>query len=124
MIFSRFLVSSVAIAVLASVSGAHAQQVADNGSNFADGILVTTHDVTTCPYRVIGSVSTSASIEFSATNQASLFAKLRKKAKKLGAHAVILVTLSEPRMTAFSFSKRDAIGRAIQYVDPSCAPTK
>lgn len=104
-------------------NNASAQEVAATGSNYADGILVTTKDVTSCPYHVIGTVRVSASIEFSSTSEARMFAKLREKAKKVGADAVIVVTVSDARMTAFSFSKRDAMGRAIQYVDRTCAPT-
>ncbi len=99
-----------------------AQEVTATGANYADGILVTTRDVANCPYRVIGSVRVSASIEFSSTSEAALFAKIRKKGRILGADAVVMVTVSDLRMTAFSFSKRDAMGRAIQYIDKSCAP--
>ncbi len=99
-----------------------AQEVTATGANYADGILVTTKDIANCPYRVIGSVRVSASIEFSSTSEASLFAKIRKKGRSLGADAVVMVTISDLRMTAFSFGKRDAMGRAIQYIDKSCAP--
>lgn len=115
-------VFSMALGMGSLPSFAVGQEVGAADSNYADGILVTTKDVTTCPYHVIDSLHASASIEFSSINQASLFAKLRGKAKAIGADAVILVTASNARMSAFSFSKRDAIGRAIQYVDKACAP--
>ncbi len=111
------------VTMLVPVGSVIAQEVGIAPSSFADGVLVTTKDVTTCPYRTIGPVSASASIEFSNGSQANLFYKLRLKAKKMGADAVVLVTLGERHMTAFSFGKRDGIGRAIQYVDRACAPT-
>jgi len=112
-------------AVLASIllaSSAKTQEVGVADSSFADGILVTTHDVTTCPYRTIDTIHTSASVEFSSTQRMVMFSKLRAKAAKLNADAVIMVNISSKRVTAFSFGKRDAIGRAIQYVDKACAP--
>lgn len=116
--FRNMLAASILI-----TSAATAQEVGMADSSFADGILVTTNDVTTCPYRTIGPVHTSASVEFSSTQRMVMFSKLRAKAMQLNADAVIMVNVSGKRVTAFSFGKRDAIGRAIQYIDKACAPT-
>lgn len=111
-----------ALILIALPATASAQLVGDAHSTYSEGVLVTTQDVTTCPYRMVGTVSASSSVEFSSSEQSAMFAKLRNKAIKLGADAVVLVNLGKKHITAFSFGKRDAIGRAIQYVDKSCAP--
>lgn len=100
------------------------QDVGMADSTYADGVLVTSKDVTTCPYRLLQSVSVNKRGDFSSTGTPAVYQKLREKAKKVGADAVVLVTIGEKHMTAFSFGQRNATGRAIQYVDRSCAPTR
>lgn len=108
---------------IAALAMAMVQDVGMADSTYSAGILVTSKDVTTCPYRVIAPVSVGKRGDFSSTGFAAVYQKLREKAAKLGADAVILVTIGEKHVTAFSFGQRNAAGRAIQYVDKSCAPT-
>lgn len=103
-----------------------AQQVAgDRMSSYADGTLVTNGDVTTCPYTTVGSVSVnmrSHSYSLKELRPEEIGAKLRKSAKKMGADAVVLVTIGETHMTLTALRSTPVTGRAIKYVDAACAP--
>lgn len=108
--------------MLASVPIASAQEVGTDDSTFADGILVTSADVTSCPYRVVQPVTVNMTEDYNADTRAKLFAKLRVKAKALGADAVLLVVKGDKHMTAWAWNRREYTGRAIRYVDRKCAP--
>jgi uncharacterized protein YbjQ (UPF0145 family) len=112
------------LAALAAGGGvAFAQQVGNDDFTFENGVLVTSADVTTCPYRVVAPVSANVTEDYNADTRAKIFGKLRKQALKLGADAVVLVTKGGTHMSAWAFSRREYTGRAIRYVDRSCAPT-
>jgi hypothetical protein len=103
---------------------AAAQQVGNDESTYADDILITSDDVTTCPYRLVGAV-TIASGEDWMTNGYSrdkVHNKLRNAAKKLGADAVVLVKRGGTHISLWSWDRREYSGRAIRYVERSCAP--
>lgn len=94
-------------------------------SSFADGVLVTSNDVTTCPYTVIGGVSVNMRAKTYALKELqgdAIGDKLRKNAKKMGADAVVLVTVGQTHMTLTALRSTPITGRAIKYVDTSCAP--
>ena len=107
--------------------GAFAQQLpAGEISSFADGILVTSNDVTTCPYSLIGAASVnmrSHSYSLKELRDDAVGAKLRTRAKKMGADAVVLVTIGETHMTLTALRSTPITGRAIRYADKACAPT-
>lgn len=99
-----------------------AQQVGNDDFTYEDGILVTASDVTTCPYRFAGLVTTNLTEDYGGATTVKGYAKLRKAAVKMSADAVILVAKGGKHMTAFAFSRRSYTGRAIRYVDRACAP--
>jgi uncharacterized protein YbjQ (UPF0145 family) len=108
--------------VLAGTLPASAQEVGNDDAAFADGILVTSGDVTSCPYRVVQPISISVTEDYNADTRAKIFGKLRREAQKAGADAVVLVTKGGKHMTAWAWSRREYTGRAIRYVDRACAP--
>lgn len=99
-----------------------AQEVGSDDSSIVDNILVTSSDVTTCPYKFAQAVTVSVTEDYGADSREKIFGKLRAKAKKIGADAVVLVTRGSTHMTAFAFNRREYTGRAIRFVDRSCAP--
>jgi hypothetical protein len=114
----------VLLACLLTPSIAHAQQVASAASTYEDGMLVTADDVTTCPYQFLGPVYIASGEDFmtSGYNRAKVYQKLRNAAKKMAADAVVLVQRGGTHMTLWSWDRREYTGRAIRYVDRSCAP--
>ena len=95
-------------------------------TSYVDNMLVTSTDVTTCPYALIGTVSVNMrahSYSLKELEADAIAAKLRDKARKLGAEAVILVTVGQTHMTLTSLRSTPITGRAIRYVKPDCAPT-
>src|SRR6476660_7921813 len=114
-----FLLASLVVA-----SPALAQQVDNEDSSYKDGVLVTAEDVTTCPYHLIGPVYVSSGEDWmtSGYNRDKVFEKLRNAAKKMAADAVVLVQRGGSHMTLWSWDRREYTGRAIRYVDRSCAP--
>ena len=100
-----------------------AQQIGSDDFTFVDGILVTSQDVQTCPYRLVQPVTANVTEDYGADTRAKIFGKLRDKAKALGADAVVLVAKGKGHMTAWAWNRREYTGRAIRYVDRSCAPT-
>ena len=114
-----FLLISLSLAAPAT-----AQQVGNEDSTYEDGILVTAEDVTTCPYHFIGPVYISSGEDWmtSGYNRDKVFEKLRNAAKKMAADAVVLVQRGGSHMTMWSWDRREYTGRAIRYVDRSCAP--
>lgn len=105
-----------------SASAANAQQVGSDDSTFDNGILVTSSDVTTCPYRLVQPVTVSVTEDYGADTRQKIFQKLREEAAKLGADAVVLVTKGGSHMTMWAWTRREYTGRAIRYVDRTCAP--
>ena len=116
----RLLVIACSAALATS---AHAQQVGSLDSTFADGVLVTSGDVLTCPYKFVGPVRINVTEDYGGgKDRTKLYAKLRNEAKSQAADAVVLVQRGGSHMSAFAFSRREWTGRAIRYVDRSCAP--
>lgn len=105
-------------------SPAAAQQVGNDDSTYVDNILVTTDDVNTCPYRLVGMVTVASGEDFmtSGYNRDKVHNKLRDAAKKLGADAVIMVQRGSGHISMWSWNRREYSGRAIRYVDRKCAP--
>lgn len=117
----RGVVALCAVASLAE-SAASAQQVGSDDFTFENGILVTSADVTTCPYRLVQPVTVSVTEDYGEDSRAKIFQKLRDQAVRLGADAVVLVTKGGSHMTMWAWTRREYTGRAIRYVDRSCAP--
>ena len=117
----RHTVLAVSLAV--SVLPASAQQVGSDDSTFEDGILVTSSDVQTCPYRFVQPVTINVTEDYGADTRPKIFGKLRDQAKKLAADAVVLVQKGGGHMTAWAWNRRSYTGRAIRYVDRKCAPS-
>ena len=99
-----------------------AQEVGSDDYTFDAGILVTASDVTSCPYRVVQPVTVSVTEDYGADTRGKIFAKLRAKAIKAGADAVLLVTKGKTHMSAWAWNRREYTGRAVRYVDRTCAP--
>ena len=116
-------ITLAAIATLSAVP-CSAQDVGSDDFTFENNILVTSSDVTTCPYRVVQPVTANVTEDYGADTRAKIFGKLRAKAAKLGADAVLLVTKGETHMTAWAWNRREYTGRAIRYIDRSCAPSE
>jgi hypothetical protein len=117
------LVTAIAFAAACAAPGL-AQQVGSEDSIFADGILVTSADVLTCPYKFVQPVTVNVTEDYGADTRAKIFGKFRDQAKKLGVDAVVLVVKGKKHMTAWAWNRREYSGRAIRYVDRSCAPTE
>ena len=100
-----------------------AQEVGSEDYTFEKNILVTAGNVTTCPYRVVQPITVGVTEDYNADTRAKIFGKLRAKAVKLGADAVVLVTKGDSHMTLWAFSRREYTGRAVRYVDRKCAPS-
>jgi uncharacterized protein YbjQ (UPF0145 family) len=89
-------------------------------------MLVTSTDVTTCPYTLIGTVSVNMrahSYSLKELETEAIAAKLRERASKMGAGAVVLVTVGQTHMTLTSLRSTPITGRAIRYVRRDCAPS-
>jgi uncharacterized protein YbjQ (UPF0145 family) len=69
-------------------------------------------------------VTVSATEDYGADTRPKIFQKLRDEAVKLGADAVVLVTKGGSHMTMWAWTRREYTGRAIRYVDRSCAPKR
>lgn len=115
---------ALSLSVVLSAAPAPAQMVGNDDSTYVDGVLVTSVDVTTCPYRMVEPITVSVTEDWGADSRGKIFQKLRDKAKKLGADAVVLVTKGGKHMTAFAWSRREYTGRAIRFVDRTCAPNQ
>lgn len=118
------LLGLVGITLMSTVAAAQ-QLPARELSSFADGILVTSSDVIACPYTTIGNVSANMrahSYSLKELRPNEIGAKLRKSAKKMGADAVVVVTIGETHMTLTALRSTPVTGRAIKYVDAACAP--
>lgn len=114
----------LAALMLASATPALSQEVGSDDSTFADGILVTSADVQSCPYRIVQPITVNVTTDYNADTRPKIFAKLRIEAKNAGADAVVLVTKGGKHMTVWAWTRREYTGRAIRYVDRKCAPTK
>lgn len=120
--------AAVAFAAL-SVSGAVpalAQQIPTAPLvSYSGGMLVTSNDVTSCPYKLLGTVSANMRAHSYALKELeteAIASKLRAKARKMSADAVILVTVGQSHMTLTSLRSTPVTGRAVKYVDASCSP--
>jgi uncharacterized protein YbjQ (UPF0145 family) len=117
---------AVATGLLSMPSTVDAQQIPTSPLvSYADGMLVTSNDVTTCPYTLVGSVSVNMrahSYSLKELETPAIAAKLREKARKIGGEAVVLVTVGQTHMTLTSLRSTPVTGRAIRYADRSCAP--
>lgn len=100
----------------------NAQQVGNDDSTLANGVLVTSSDVSTCPYRLVEPVTISVTEDYAADSRAKIFQKFRDQAIKLGADAVVLVTKGGSHMTMWAWTRREYTGRAVRYVSRDCAP--
>lgn len=100
-----------------------AQEVGSEDYTFEANMLVTGNDVTSCPYRFVEAITIGVTEDYNADTRAKIYGKLRAKAIKIGADAVVLVTKGKTHMTAWAWNRREYTGRAIRYVDRSCAPS-
>jgi hypothetical protein len=100
-----------------------AQEVGSEDYTFEANILVTGNDVTSCPYRFVEAITIGVTEDYGKDTREKIHGKLRAKAIKIGADAVVLVTKGKTHMTAWAWNRREYTGRAIRYVDRSCAPT-
>jgi hypothetical protein len=100
-----------------------AQQIGTADSTYEEGILVTSADVLTCPYRLIQPITVNVTEDYNADTRAKIFGKFRTAAKKLNAEAVVLVVKGGKHMTAWAWTRREYTGNAIRYVDRACAPS-
>ena len=110
------------VSIFCVIPPAIAQQVGSEDSTFRDNILVTSSDVQTCPYKLVQPVSANVTEDYGADTREKIFSKLRDKARLLGADAVVLVVKGKGHMTAWAWNRREYTGRAIRYVDRTCAP--
>ena len=117
-----FRVAAFFFFAMVLLSPLQAQQVGNDDYTFEDNVLVTSADVPTCPYRFVQPVTANVTEDYGADTRAKIFGKLRDKAKALGADAVVLVVKGKGHMTAWAWNRREYIGRAIRYIDRSCAP--
>ena len=115
--------AALATCLVAFAMPCSAQQVGSDDSTFEDGILVTSSDVQTCPYRFVQPVTINVTEDFGADTRPKIFRKLRDQAKKVAADAIVLVQKGGGHMTAWAWNRRSYTGRAIRYVDRKCAPT-
>jgi uncharacterized protein YbjQ (UPF0145 family) len=115
---------SAALAVLFLSSNAVSQEIGTDDASYIDGVLVTSADVSSCPYRLVQPITASVTEDYGADSREKIFGKLRAKAKRLSADAVVLVQRGDTHMTAFAWNRREYTGRAIRYVDRGCAPTR
>jgi uncharacterized protein YbjQ (UPF0145 family) len=100
-----------------------AQEVGSDDYTFEANILVTASDVASCPYRVIQPITIGVTEDYGADTRVKIYGKLREKAIKLGADAVVLVAKGKTHMTAWAWNRREYTGRAVRYVDRKCAPS-
>lgn len=113
---------AIVLVALALAAPAAAQLVGNDDATFDNDVMVTSADVTTCPYKMVQPITVNVTEDYNADTRAKIFGKLRKEAIKLGADAVVLVTKGGRHMTAWAWNRREYTGRAIRYVDRACAP--
>jgi uncharacterized protein YbjQ (UPF0145 family) len=116
--------AAFALTISLSVTPCLAQEVGNEDYTMEKGVLVTSADVLTCPYRLVQIVSANVTEDYGADSRGKIFGKLRKEAQKIDADAVVLVTKGQTHMTAFAWNRREYTGKAIRYVDRNCAPTQ
>ena len=68
------------------------QEVGSEDYTFEANILVTGNDVTSCPYRFVEAITIGVTEDYGADTRGKIYGKLRAKAVKIGADAVVLVT--------------------------------
>lgn len=116
--------AAITIALVVIAAPVAAQQVGNYDFTYADGILVTSADIVTCPYHFIQPITVNVTTDYNADTRSNIFGKFRTAAKKLNADAVILVMKGGKHMTAWAWTRREYTGNAIRYVDRSCAPIR
>ena len=114
--------AAIAALIMGLAFPASAQQIGSDDSTFEDGILVTSSDVQSCPYRFVQPVTINVTEDYGTDTRPKIFGKLRDQAKKVAADAVVLVQKGGGHMTAWAWNRRSYTGRAIRYVDRKCAP--
>lgn len=72
--------------------------------------------------RFIETVTINVTEDYGKDIREKIHGKLRAKAIKLRADAVVLVTKGKSHMTAWAWNRREYTGRAIRNVDRSCTP--
>lgn len=112
-----------AFGMLALATPTSAQQVGTDDYTFEANVLVTGSDVTSCPYRFVEAITIGVTEDYGKDTREKIHGKIRAKAIKIGADAVVLVTKGKTHMTAWAWNRREYTGRAIRYVDRSCAPS-
>ena len=112
-----------AFGVLLLATPISAQEVGSDDYTFEANVLVTANDVTSCPYRFVEAITIGVTEDYGADTRGKIYGKLRAKAIKIGADALVLVTKGKTHMTAWAWNRREYTGRAIRYVDRSCAPS-
>lgn len=99
-----------------------AQEVGNDDATFEGGILVTSGDVTNCPYRVAQPITISVTEDYNKDTRVKIFGKLRDAARAVSADAVVRVEKGKSHMTAWAWNRREYTGRAIRFVDRACTP--
>ena len=118
------LIRLLAIPLIGFATATVGQQVGGEQTTVSNGIFVTTADVRDCPYNLIKVVAgNKRTTMLQKPPSFDDFAEeVSEKAAKLGADAVVLVSIGEPRMTMVSPRSYPMSGRAIKFVDRNCAP--
>ena len=116
--------SVLAMAFIVGATPSAAQQIGTTDYTFFDGILVTSADIPTCPYRLVQPITVNVTEDYNADRRGKIFGKFRTAAKKLNADAVVLVVKGDKHMTAWAWTRREYTGNAIRYVDRACAPSQ
>ncbi|MDE2561918.1 MAG: hypothetical protein KGL48_06670 [Sphingomonadales bacterium] len=108
--------------ILALSAPCFAQQVGNDDFTLERGILVSSGDVLNCPYHLVQVVNVNVTEDYNADTRAKIFGKFRDQAVKLSADAVVLVQKGGSHLTAWAWTRREYSGRAIRFVDRTCAP--
>ena len=112
---------ALAAAATAPALAAPATASALPGSNPEAGVPVYSGDITDRPYRVLGEVEAGvrkATIFSKAASEAKIYRELWERAEKMGADAVILAGYGKSHVTALSWGKTNATGKAIKFLAP------
>ena len=92
-----------------------------------DGVLVTTGDIQSCPYQVVGELKAIIRPSFLWSDRpgpAEAAAELRAQAYKKGGDAVIRASIGGAHASLFKIRSFTVRGVAVHFVDRSCAPRR
>ena len=117
--YEKILLAAFDVLSLSVPISAH--EVGSDDYMFKANVLVTANDVTSCPYQFVESVMIGVTEDYGTDTRGKIYGKLRAKAIRIGADAVALVTKGKTHITAWAWNRREYTGRAIRYVDRSCA---